>query len=112
MMFDDALDMLRDESATFDCVYLDGQHERQATLHYMERIRPLLSRGGAVVFDDIYWSDDMNQAWKDLCRMDVFSQTLDFGSKGVCVLRSGDETHVHYDVCDYIGRPRIGRRRR
>jgi|GEM_PF-1951656 len=111
MLFDEAIDKLIEESEKFDCAFIDGQHEREAVLHYFNRLLPLIKKGGIIIFDDIYWSDDMNQAWKELCRNPLFSQTYDFGSKGVCVLRLNDtEPSRHYDICEYIGRPSIFRK--
>ncbi|MBN1163723.1 MAG: class I SAM-dependent methyltransferase [Candidatus Krumholzibacteriota bacterium] len=110
MLFDDAIDQLSHNREKFDCVFIDGQHEREATWHYMKRVMPLLNDGGSIIFDDIYWSDDMNQLWKEICNSLDFSVTLDLQSKGVAILRSGEEAKVHYDICEYVGRSRIFRK--
>lgn len=109
MLFDDAIDLLKKKKQKFDCVFIDGQHEREAVLHYIEQIVPLLNNNAAFILDDIYWSNDMNQCWKELCDKPLFSRTLDFRSKGVCVLRSGAEPSKHHDICKYIGYPAIYR---
>lgn len=107
-LFDDAIDELAATAERFDCVFLDGQHERRATLHYAERVRPLLAPGAVLVFDDVYWSEDMNQAWQDLCGSDAYSLSVDFGWKGV-VVTGGAGPKRHFDLCELIGRPRIAR---
>ncbi len=112
MLFDDAIEQLVQNDENFDCVFIDGQHERKATSHYTKRVVPLLNKGGLIIFDDIYWSDGMNQFWKEICFSQGFSVTVDFRSKGVGILRSGEELKMHYDVCEYIGRPRIFRKNR
>ncbi len=70
----------------------------------------LLNPGGVIVFDDIYWSDGMNQAWKELCQWPSFSVTVDLRGKGLCILGDGAQPGTHHDICDYIGRPRIFRK--
>ena len=107
MLFDDAIDLLQGENARFDCAFIDGQHEREATLHYADRVKPIMAEGGALIFDDIYWSDGMNDAWREACFSADYSTTLDLGQKGIGILRQGDEPKRHYDICDYIGRTEI-----
>jgi predicted O-methyltransferase YrrM len=106
-LFDEAIQSLRTAGERFDCVYIDGQHEGQAVLHYAERVAPLINPGGAVIFDDLYWSGGMNQAWREICRSTRYRLTIDFGLKGVAV--AGLEPHRHVDLCEFMGRPAIGR---
>ena len=110
MLFDDAIEQLCHDDEKFDCIFIDGQHEREATWHYTQRVMPLLTTGGSIIFDDIYWSEDMNQFWQEICLSNDFSVTVDFQSKGIAILRSGEESKSHYDICDYIGRPNIFRK--
>jgi predicted O-methyltransferase YrrM len=106
-LFDEAIDGLRTTEERFDCVYIDGQHERQAMLHYAERVAPLVNPSGAVIFDDLYWSGGMNQAWREICRSPRYCLTIDFGLKGVAI--AGRQPHRHVDLCDFMGRPPIAR---
>ena len=58
-LFDDAIDDFLDEGLSgIDIAYIDGHHEKLATLHYFERIKPMLNPDSVVIFDDIYWSMD------------------------------------------------------
>lgn len=109
-LFDDAIDQLLHKHEKFDCVFIDGQHEREATWHYTKRVMSLLNTGGAIIFDDIYWSDDMNRFWKEICMSTDFPVTLDLRSKGVAISRLGDEGKIHHDICEYVGRPRVNRK--
>jgi predicted O-methyltransferase YrrM len=108
-LFDEAIDELGAKGEHFDCAFIDGQHERLATIHYAERVHPLMQPGGVVVFDDLYWSDGMNQAWKELCMSPRYGLTIDLGWKGLAVLGT-EQPKRHLDLCDYIGRPRIAPR--
>jgi predicted O-methyltransferase YrrM len=106
-LFDQALDELEHAGERFSCAFIDGQHEQAATLRYAARVVKLLEPGGAVIFDDIYWSKDMNAAWLALREADGFAVTCDLASKGVCIV--GDGPARTYDVCEYVGRPRFYR---
>ena len=110
-LFDDAIDELIGEGVKVDSVFIDGQHEREATWHYTQRVMPLLSPGSSIIYDDIYWSADMNQMWKEVAASPDFSTTVDLRTKGIAVLKSGDETKRHFDICTYLGRPSYYRKR-
>jgi len=107
-LFDEALALLTTAGERFDCAYIDGQHERQATLHYAARVAPLINPGGIIIFDDLYWSADMNRAWQDICASPDFSLTIDFGAKGIA-MPGTTAPKRHVDLCAYMGRPPIGR---
>jgi predicted O-methyltransferase YrrM len=109
-LFDEALDELR-SGEPYDAAFLDGQHEREATLHYVDRMLALLNPGGMIILDDIYWSEDMHNAWEDVRRDDRLPLTIDYGSKGIAVAAGGgDGLAGHFDLCPYVGRPAIHRR--
>ena len=48
----------------FDLIYIDGNHSKDATLAYFEKLLPTATNDSVWIFDDIYWSEDMQQAWK------------------------------------------------
>jgi predicted O-methyltransferase YrrM len=61
--FDDLLLHPAVQAAPFDLIFIDGNHRGEALLRYVKKLQPLLSEGGCFVVDDIYWSNDMQQAW-------------------------------------------------
>ena len=107
-LFDHALEELAG-AEPFDLAFIDGQHEGQATLHYSARVVPLVSPdGGIVIYDDIYWSHDMHDAWRTIVDSGTFALTVDLGMVGLGVLGPGD--HRHVDLARCLGRPHIPRR--
>ena len=84
--FNDALDhLLPTLTDGIDFAWIDGHHEKTATIHYYERILPHLNPGAIVAFDDIYWSQDMLDAWDYLRNLDGFSHSVDVGVCGLCI---------------------------
>jgi len=51
---------------TFDLVYFDGNHQKEATLKYFETLLPKTHNNTVFIFDDIYWSKDMSSAWETI----------------------------------------------
>jgi predicted O-methyltransferase YrrM len=84
--FEATLDTQLEDKGPVDYVFVDGHHDRQATLDYFERIAPTLAREALLVFDDIRWSEGMLLAWKAIERDPRVKVSMDFGTLGVCVM--------------------------
>ena len=108
-MFDDALSDLINKKEEFDIGFVDGQHEKKATLFYAQELKKIVKPGGIIIFDDIYWSEDMNNGWNDLIKDKDFSATIDLGNRGICILDKEEETKKHFCLGDYIGNPLVYR---
>lgn len=104
-LFDDVLDMELPTRSRIDFAYIDGHHEKIATLHYLDRFLPHLKPGALVVFDDIYWSDDMNEAWREVTKNPVFSDAVDYGMIGVCLVkdRKDESQPKFWDLRPLVG---------
>jgi predicted O-methyltransferase YrrM len=86
--FQDVLAAVLDELAPLDYVFIDGHHERDATIAYFEQILPALDEGSIVVFDDISWSDGMRDAWRVVSQHARVAVAVDLVAIGVCVVRA------------------------
>ncbi|HEX2092346.1 MAG TPA: class I SAM-dependent methyltransferase [Longimicrobiaceae bacterium] len=102
--FDDALDrLLPTFGGGIDLAYIDGHHTYEATLHYLGRLEPYLSRGALVVFDDIRLSRGMWRAWRVVEGREGFACTVDAGRFGLAVWAGSAATPVSYDLSLYLG---------
>lgn len=50
----------------YDLVFLDGDHNYEATLEYSKNILTSLPSHSVLVLDDIHWSKGMYRAWKEI----------------------------------------------
>jgi len=111
-LFDEAIDDLYSLGEKIDLAYIDGHHEKIATIHYFTRLLPHLSSGAVVIFDDISWSRDMREAWVELSTKSEFSHALDLGTIGVCVLKNESENKsaapAYWDLQPIVGQCPIG----
>lgn len=62
--FDEALPFLMKEK--YDCFFLDGNHTYAATMRYFQQCLTVSNPNAILIFDDIYWSAEMNRAWKEI----------------------------------------------
>jgi predicted O-methyltransferase YrrM len=69
-----------------DYAYLDGNHQRAATVEYFERISDAAAPGALLIFDDIDWSPGMSQAWEQICQHPQVAQHARTGRLGIVVL--------------------------
>ncbi len=108
-LFDDALDKLLPNIEQIDLAFIDGHHEKIATIHYWQRIAPKMNDGGIVIFDDISWSQDMRDCWNYLSTQSDFSHAMDLGAIGVCICGTPLHTKPFYwNLQPVVGKKRIG----
>ena len=53
-----------EQKTTFDLIYFDGHHTKDATLKYFKLLLPAAHNDTVFVFDDIHWSAGMEEAWE------------------------------------------------
>lgn len=67
--------------------FVDGNHYYEPTVAY---VRKLLERAGdeaVIVMDDIYWSRDMQRAWKEVVSWPEVRVSIDLFHMGILLLR-------------------------
>jgi predicted O-methyltransferase YrrM len=74
----------------YDLVFVDGHHDGDATLEYVDAIRAVSRPGAVLVLDDITWSEGMATAWTEVQRRLASSAAADLGRVGVIVLGDDD----------------------
>jgi predicted O-methyltransferase YrrM len=82
--FDDVLARVINEPIQF--LFIDGNHEYDATLRYWEQISTAMEAGSIVVFDDIRAYEGMQQAWRVLQKDSRFAVVVDMFTTGLCVI--------------------------
>lgn len=81
--FEDNTDHESIHEAPIDLVFIDGNHRYQPTLDYFDHFRKLISDRGILIFDDIYWSQEMNEAWKAIQAHESVANTVDLYFMGI-----------------------------
>jgi predicted O-methyltransferase YrrM len=52
------------KTKNYDLIYFDGNHSKKATLEYFELLLPTITNKTVWIFDDIHWSEEMEEAWE------------------------------------------------
>ena len=86
-----------DETATIDFVFFDANHKSKAVLSYFEICLSKVHTNSVFVIDDIYWSADMECAWKTIKNNPLVTSTIDIYHMGIVFFNS-DLTKKHYKI--------------
>ncbi len=68
---------------TYDLVYIDGNHTYEATVQYFKLLKEHRNKESVIIFDDIYWSEGMQQAWNEIKADPSVTISLDFFQFGI-----------------------------
>jgi len=87
--FDDALPDVLNKTSSVDIVVFDGNHRLEPTLKYFEMCKPYATPSSIFVFDDIYWSEEMEEAWNIISKHPDVSISIDLFRFGLIFFRKG-----------------------
>lgn len=77
--------------STFDLIYFDGNHQKEATLQYFDLLLPTTGNDTVWIFDDIHWSADMEHAWETIRQNPNVTVTIDTFQWGLVFFRKEQE---------------------
>ncbi|MES2811652.1 MAG: class I SAM-dependent methyltransferase [Bacteroidota bacterium] len=75
----------------YQLIYFDGNHSKKATLDYFELLLPTITNDSVWIFDDIHWSPDMEEAWKNIKNHPKVKITIDTFQWGFVFFRYEQE---------------------
>ncbi len=87
--FDDTLPGIIKELDQLDFVFVDGNHQKDATIQYFEWCLPKAHENTLLIFDDIYWSEGMKQAWNEIKAHPEVTVTVDLFWIGLVFFKPG-----------------------
>lgn len=70
-----------------DFVFFDGNHRYEPTMRYFEACLAKRTEDSIFVLDDIYWSPEMEKAWKEICRHPAVTISIDLFQIGLIFFR-------------------------
>ena len=85
--FDYVLDAIIDNMPKIDFAFIDGNHRKEPTIRYFESCLRKSHNDTVIIFDDIHWSEEMNEAWKFIQNHQSVTLTLDLFQFGIVFFR-------------------------
>ncbi len=99
--FSQTLPKALEKLQSIDLAFIDGNHRREPTIRYFEEILPYCHDHSILVFDDIHWSTEMEEAWNHITKNKRVSLSVDLFFKGILFLNS--DIHETTDVTIQFG---------
>jgi len=87
--FDNTLPDVINNLDELDFVFVDGNHQKEATLKYFEWCLPKVHENTLLIFDDIYWSEGMKEAWAEIKANPKVTVTIDLFWIGLVFFKPG-----------------------
>lgn len=81
--FDQTLSKLLQETGKIDLAFIDGHHRKKPTLDYFHQLLQNCHEKTILIFDDIHWSKEMEEAWKILKTHKAVTLSMDLFFIGI-----------------------------
>ena len=76
------------EIETVDLAFIDGNHQEKPTIAYFEECLKYANNNTIFIFDDIHWSDGMENAWNYIKANTSTTLTIDLFFVGIVFVKS------------------------
>ncbi|MDO9262230.1 MAG: class I SAM-dependent methyltransferase, partial [Flavobacteriaceae bacterium] len=70
---------------------IDGNHQKAATIAYFEQCLKSVHNDSMIIFDDIHWSTDMEEAWEIIQKNPLVTVSIDTFQWGIIFFRKEQE---------------------
>lgn len=95
--FDVLLPVVIEQAPKLDFVYIDGNHRKDATINYFKWCLPKVHEDSLLIFDDIYWSKGMKEAWEEIKNHPDVTVTVDLFWIGLVYFKKGQKKE-HFKI--------------
>ena len=96
--FDESLPTFLHQNKNIDLAFVDGNHRKIPTLQYFEQILLSSNEGTIIIFDDIHWSAQMEEAWYAIKEHSDVTLTIDLFFIGIVFLRRDFKVKQHFVI--------------
>jgi len=78
----------------FDLIFIDGNHQKEPTLLYFDKLKNCCNDKVVFIFDDIYYNIEMTEAWKTIVRDKSINYSIDLYKWGIAII---DNSSTNYN---------------
>ncbi len=94
----DFKDVIHDLKANaYDFIFIDGNHQKGATLDYFGMLLPMAYNDSVFIFDDIHWSKGMTEAWESIIQHPKVTVSIDTFFWGFVFFRK-EQNKEHFTI--------------
>ena len=87
-----------DKFNNIDLLFIDGNHRKKATLDYFDLFLKKSTTNSIFIFDDIHWSGEMEEAWKEIQEHEAVTLTIDLFFLGLVFFSKDFKAKQHFSI--------------
>lgn len=84
-------------SGAYDLIFVDGDHNGDRTISYFNSLLNHVHNGSVIIFDDIYWSKGMTEAWQEIIANEKVTVSIDTFQWGIVFFRK-EQRKEHFVI--------------
>lgn len=96
--FDDTLDKVLQQHPKVSFAFVDGNHRKEPTLAYFRKLLAASDEYTIMVFDDVHWSAEMEEAWEIIKEDPAVTLSIDLFFIGIVFFRKDFLVKQHYTI--------------
>lgn len=96
--FDNTLPVMAGSIPQVDFAFIDGNHRKVPTLKYFGELQARSSADAILVFDDIHWSEEMEEAWMEIKNHPSVLLTIDLFFLGIVFFKPEFKVKQHFTI--------------
>ncbi|MGZ8559631.1 MAG: O-methyltransferase [Chitinophagaceae bacterium] len=96
--FDETLSSVISKLSSVSFVFIDGNHRREPTESYFNQLLPKTNNESILIFDDIHWSKEMEQAWATIKQHPSVYCSIDLFFIGIVLFRKEFKEKRHFVI--------------
>lgn len=96
--FDETLQTAINQLPSVDFVFIDGNHRQEPTERYFKELLTRVHNDSILIFDDIHWSREMEQAWETIKRHPAVRCSIDLFFIGIVFFRQEFKEKQYFTI--------------
>jgi predicted O-methyltransferase YrrM len=96
--FDNTLPAVLYQVPTVDLVFIDGNHRKEPTENYFHWLLSKINNDTILIFDDIHWSREMEEAWEHIKSHLAVRCSIDLFFLGIVFFRQEFKQRQHFKI--------------
>jgi predicted O-methyltransferase YrrM len=100
-LYDDTFPKLLETHKGFDILFIDGNHQKDPTIEYFHALKNNISSPTIIMFDDINYSLEMNEAWQSIIKDKDVNYSIDLHKLGIVIMDNND-TNKNQDFALFL----------
>ena len=96
--FDNTLSSVVRGLSSVDFAFIDGNHRKEPTEKYFKELLAKTNNDSILVFDDIHWSSEMEEAWETIKKDAAVTCSIDLFFIGIVFFRKEFKEMQHFVI--------------